>query len=105
MADVPTKKVVVFEAKYPGLEMHGKEVKDEDNVRSLQHFVKFRPGPLLRGMGHTDQRGYYGTDDEAVIAWLRKHKSFGKTFTEMEAGKVPQFMQPKAPAATPPKAA
>lgn len=75
----------LFESRYPGLQMHLKEVKDADGVRSLKA-VNFKPAAVALDAPHGTAKGHFTTSDPALADTLRGHKHFNKSFREIVRG-------------------
>ena len=75
----------LFESQYPGLQLHLKEVKNEDGVRSLEQ-VLFKPAAVAKGTPHHEAKGHALITDAKLAESLRKHKHFNKSFREITRG-------------------
>lgn len=101
--DGSLKTPAIFESRYPALQLHGREVKDEDGVRSIPVY-QFKPAASALGADapHHAARGYFVTSDPATAAWLRKHKNhakpdLGRTGTFKEIQQAPAHLLPNPP--------
>lgn len=78
-------KTYYFESRYPALQLHLAEkvtqLDAERKVRSLDA-VEFAPEVGL-ATGSSPKKGFFSTKNERLVEVLRKHKNFGKTFTEI----------------------
>ena len=94
----PKAPLFTFISKYPGLQLHLRELKTPDGdvtIRSLE-MVEFKPQPVLMenedgdmvakkpaDILHHEQKGKFFTTDPILAERLRKHRRFGKEFREI----------------------
>jgi hypothetical protein len=78
-------KMVVFESKWPGLQLHLEETETKKGAHTVKglRMVQFKPNPAKPGQKPHEGIGLFATADPVLAAELRQHTGFNRDFREI----------------------